>query len=88
MMIDGASGAPIISDESGTIVGIWNTWNETGRRCKLNDPCEVSKDGAVRVNHLRRYGQQTWKVYSCLNSQNKIDLSIPGCLLETRTDRH
>lgn len=82
-MIDGASGAPIISNKKDTIVGIWNTWNEKGGQCQLNNPCEVDELGQIKVVYLRRYGQQTWKIYSCLNPKNMIDLTLPGCLLET-----
>lgn len=79
--IGGTSGSPIIKTGTRTVIGVNNTGNESGRQCTMNNPCEVDTGGNIVFVKGYSYGQQTYWVYSCLNSNNEIDLSIPGCLL-------
>lgn len=77
----GTSGSPIISKGTRSVIAIHNTANDNGKRCTLNNPCEVSKKGSIRFSKGRRYGQQTYNIYSCLSPDFDIDLSRPGCAL-------
>ena len=79
--IGGTSGSPIIDSDSRLVVGVNNTANESGRRCSMNNPCEVDENNSVTVRRGATYGQQTYLIYSCLNSQNEFDLQLPGCEL-------
>ena len=80
-IIGGTSGSPVILKGTRQVIGINNTLNENGRRCTMNNPCEVDEEGNVTVDYNRGYGQQTYIFYSCLDSNYKIDLALPGCLL-------
>ncbi len=80
-IIGGTSGSPVILKGTRQVVGINNTLNENGRRCNMNNPCEVDEDGNVTVDHNRGYGQQTYIFYSCLDSDYEIDLTLQGCQL-------
>ena len=79
--IGGTSGSPILLSGSATVIGINNTGNEDGEKCTMNNPCEVDSNGQISYEMGVSYGQQTYWVYSCLNSQNDIDLKTPGCQL-------
>lgn len=79
--IGGTSGSPIIKTGTRTVIGVNNTGNESGSKCTMNNPCEVDTSGNIVFVKGYSYGQQTYWVYSCLNSNNEIDLSVPGCLL-------
>lgn len=79
--IGGTSGSPIVSTDTGELIGINNTGNEDGARCTLNNPCEVDAAGNVTVLSGRSYGQQTYWFTTCLNAGRTIDLSVAGCLL-------
>ncbi len=79
--IGGTSGSPIIAKGTRSVIAINNTWNEDGQRCTVNNPCEVSQDGTVTVLKDKRYGQQTYNIYSCLTPDFRIDTSVQGCLL-------
>ena len=79
--IGGTSGSPIIDSDTRLVVGVNNTANESGRRCSMNNPCEVDENNSVTVRRGATYGQQTYLIYSCLNSQNEFDLQLPGCEL-------
>jgi V8-like Glu-specific endopeptidase len=80
-VIGGTSGSPVVGKGSRTVVAVNNTINESGRKCEVNNPCEVDKDGNVTYQKGRGYAQQTYWIYSCRNSAGKIDLNTPGCLL-------
>ena len=80
-VIGGTSGSPILNVASGEIVGVNNTGNESGERCTMNNPCEVDENGNVRVIRGRGYGQQVFKIYTCLNDSGAIDINEPGCEL-------
>ncbi len=79
--IHGTSGSPILSRNSGKVIGINNTGNDNGEKCTMDNPCEISKDGSVYVEQGRSYGEQTYRFYSCLNEQGKLDLTVSGCEL-------
>lgn len=79
--IGGTSGSPVIERNTRTVIAINNTGNESGQRCTMNNPCEVSEDGTVTVKKGYSYGQQTYDVYTCLNDKFVIDLKKPGCAL-------
>jgi V8-like Glu-specific endopeptidase len=79
--IGGTSGSPIVSTSTGEVIGVNNTGNEDGERCTLNNPCEVDANGNITVDQGAAYGQQTWWLYTCLNSTRGIDLNKSGCLL-------
>ena len=84
-VIGGTSGSPILSVASGDIVGINNTGNESGERCTMNNPCEVDENGNINVIRGRGYGQQLYKVYTCLNGNRAFDLAESTCALPRGT---
>jgi len=79
--IGGTSGSPIVLAGSRTQIGVNNTGNEDGKKCTMNNPCEVDANGTVTFQKGYSYGQQTYWVYSCLNDNNELDLQKEGCLL-------
>lgn len=80
-VIGGTSGSPVVATGSRIVVGVNNTTNESGRRCTMNNPCEVDADGNITYTRGFSYGQQTYTVYTCLNANREIDLSVEGCQL-------
>lgn len=79
--IGGTSGSPIIARGERRVVGINNTSNESGRRCTMNNPCEVNQAGEVLSMKGVRYGQQTYNVYTCLTPDFRFNLNRRGCQL-------
>jgi hypothetical protein len=79
--IGGTSGSPIIARGERKVIAINNTSNEEGKRCALNNPCEVDETGTVTVRKGVRYGQQTFNVYTCLTPSFQFDLNRSGCSL-------
>jgi hypothetical protein len=79
--IGGTSGSPIIDAETREVVGVNNTGNENGRKCTMDNPCEVDEAGNVSVVYKAAYGQETFWIYSCLDAAQHLDLSVAGCLL-------
>jgi V8-like Glu-specific endopeptidase len=77
--IGGTSGSPIILTGTKRVIGVNNTSNESGARCTMNNPCEVSPNGQVFHQKGVRYGQQTYNVYTCLTPDFRIDINRPGC---------
>ena len=77
--IGGTSGSPIIAKGEKRVVGINNTSNESGQKCTMNNPCEVSESGVMTYTKGVRYGQQTYNVYTCLTPDFKFDLSLANC---------
>ncbi len=73
----GTSGSPIILKGTRRVIGINNILNAPG----LPLASEVAEDGTVTVDRNRGYGQQTYILYSCLDSDYKIDLTLQGCWL-------
>jgi len=85
--IGGTSGSPIISLDTKEVVGVNNTGNESGKKCKMNNPCEVDSNGTITYEKGRSYGQQTYWIYGCLTADRKIDLGIAGCQLAKPTSK-
>lgn len=79
--VGGTSGSPVIDRESGKIVGVNNTGNESGGECTLNNPCEVDENGEITVREGINYGQQVHHLTDCVTTGNKVDLSLPECEL-------
>ncbi|MBC7397673.1 MAG: trypsin-like peptidase domain-containing protein [Bdellovibrionales bacterium] len=79
--IHGTSGSPILSHATGKIIGINNTGNDDGEKCTMDNPCEVSADGGIFYKKGLSYGQETYQIYTCLDSNGKLDLSRNGCML-------
>ena len=77
----GTSGSPVIAKGERVVVGVNNTGNESGKECKMNNPCEIDESGNVTVIKGRGYAQQTYWFYSCLSMDFDIDLAKPGCEL-------
>ena len=80
-VIGGTSGSPIIKSGTRVVIGVNNTRNIDGKRCSMSNPCEVDEKNNITVRKGVSYGQQTYLIYSCLNSKNKFDLKLPGCKL-------
>ncbi len=80
-IIGGTSGSPIVNAGSRTMIGINNTINENGQQCTMDNPCEKNRDGSVIATKGVGYGQQTALIYSCLDSQLRLDLSLATCRL-------
>lgn len=80
-IIHGTSGSPIIDVATKEIVGINNTTNDDGEKCTENNPCEVDENGNIVFEKGASYGQQTYKITTCLNEKNELDLKKEGCLL-------
>jgi hypothetical protein len=77
----GTSGSPIVLKGTREIVGINNTGNDEGKKCTLNNPCEVNETGVITATKGAHYGQQINDVYSCLDRNMKFDIKIPSCEL-------
>ncbi len=83
--IGGTSGSPIIQTGTRTVVGINNTGNEDGKKCTMDNPCEVDEQGNIVVKPGASYGQQTYRVATCLTPDFRIDLTLPNCELYKQT---
>ena len=79
--IGGTSGSPITKAGTKIVIGINNTGNEDGQKCTMNNPCEVDALGNITFTKGVSYGQQTYQIYSCLNTARELDLTVQGCLL-------
>lgn len=79
--IHGTSGSPIISRNTGKVIGINNTGSDSGQQCTMNNPCEVSTNGTVYAEQGLSYGQQTYRFYGCMNESGKLDVNVKGCEL-------
>ncbi|MBS1960536.1 MAG: trypsin-like peptidase domain-containing protein [Bdellovibrionales bacterium] len=79
--IHGTSGSPILSARTHRIVGINNTGNDDGQMCTMDNPCEVDQSGHTFAQKGLSYGQETYQIYTCLNSASQFDLTLPGCKL-------
>jgi hypothetical protein len=76
----GYSGSPIVSRETGLVVGVVNTGYVGGRRC-VDSACEESRRGRIVVRRGMNYGQQTSWLLGCLDAGRTFDLAVPGCRL-------
>ncbi|CAL9439293.1 hypothetical protein SUDANB6_02206 [Streptomyces sp. enrichment culture] len=79
--IGGTSGSPVLDNATGRVVAVNNTGNEDGRRCTVNNPCEVDASGTVTVRPGIGYAQQTYRIPACFGLDNELDLSRAGCVL-------
>jgi V8-like Glu-specific endopeptidase len=77
--IHGTSGSPIVEAGTRNVVGINNTGNDNGEKCTMDNPCEVSKDGTIKVIKDMSYGQQTADLYTCLTPDFQINLKQANC---------
>jgi hypothetical protein len=77
----GTSGSPIVSARTHRVVGINNTGNDNGEQCTMDNPCEVSAEGSISFQKGLKYGQETNRIYSCLDAANHLDLTVAGCEL-------
>jgi len=80
-VIGGTSGSPVIQAGTETVIAINNTINENGKACTVDNPCEIDAQGNMSYAKGNAYSQETYIIYSCLNANNEIDLSKPGCAL-------
>lgn len=80
-VIGGTSGSPVIAAGTRTVVGVNNTTNESGLQCEVNNPCEKDANGKITVLKGIGYAQETFWVYSCLDSNNQLDPNVAGCML-------
>ena len=80
-VMGGTSGSPVFEEGTRTIVAINNTGNESGQKCKVNNPCELNEHGEILAEKGYNYAQQTYWLYSCRNDEGQLDLTVKGCLL-------
>ncbi|MGZ3723069.1 MAG: trypsin-like peptidase domain-containing protein [Bdellovibrionales bacterium] len=80
-VIGGTSGSPVIMAGTRTVIGINNTGNENGQRCTDNNPCEIDQNGNVTYQKGYNYAEETYWIYSCLDSSGQINVSTAGCML-------
>jgi hypothetical protein len=76
----GYSGSPIVSRETGLVVGVANTGYVGGRRC-IDSACEEDRRGRVVMRRGMNYGQQTSWLLGCLDAGRTFDLDVAGCRL-------
>lgn len=80
-VVGGTSGAPLLNTQR-EIIGINNTGTGSGAACSSNVPCEISQDGVIYYSKRgTNYGQQTYLIATCFNSQRQFDLTVPSCQL-------
>lgn len=77
----GTSGSPLISASSGLIIGVNYTGNDSGGRCTYNNPCEVDEHGNITVEEGAGYGDQIYKILTCVDATGNFNLDVQGCLL-------
>jgi hypothetical protein len=77
----GTSGSPVVSRNTREVIAINNTANENGEACTIQNPCEIDADGNLVARQGATYGQQTYLIYSCLDSYFNLSLDQEGCLL-------
>lgn len=80
-VIGGTSGSPIVLTGTRTVVGVNNTGNEDGDMCTMNNPCEIDEMGNKTAVQGYSYAQQTQWFYTCLNSNNEMDMQRADCQL-------
>lgn len=78
----GYSGSPIVSQDTGLVVGVANTGYVGGRRC-IDSACEENRHGRVVMRRHMNYGQQTSWLLGCLDAGRTFDLHAAGCRLAT-----
>ena len=80
-VIGGTSGSPVVLAGSRSVIGVNNTGNDAGEKCTMDNPCEVDENGNITYTKGFSYGQQTYLLYSCLNSNSEVDITLKGCML-------
>ncbi|MEU3493962.1 serine protease [Kitasatospora cineracea] len=80
-IIGGTSGSPVVDVNSGQVVAVNNTINESGESCTLDNPCEVDQNGTVTVHQGIGYAQETYTIPNCFAPGNVLDLTRAGCVL-------
>jgi V8-like Glu-specific endopeptidase len=76
----GYSGSPVVELNTRTVVGLHNTGNNGQLDCSENNPCEQDEAGVLIFRELnRRYAQQVFQFYGCLNEKYEIDVKVKGC---------
>lgn len=80
-VIGGTSGSPVVLAGTRTVVAVNNTGNMDGRRCTMNNPCEIDEEGRVSWEEGLAYAQQIYWLYSCRDGNGRLDTGLPGCLL-------
>ena len=76
----GYSGSPVVELNTRTVVGLHNTGNNGKLDCSDNNPCEQDDSGVLIFRELnRRYAQQVFQFYGCLNDKYEIDIKVAGC---------
>ena len=84
----GTSGSPVILAGTKTVIAVNNTGNESGRRCTMNNPCEVDESGKMTYQKGYSYGQQIFWLYDCRNEDKEtfeFDFDRTGCRLPKPT---
>lgn len=76
----GSSGSAVLDATTGELVAVNSTSNRDGRRCELDNPCEVDGNG-ISVHKGRGYATQTAAITACVGEGNVLDLNRPGCAL-------
>jgi V8-like Glu-specific endopeptidase len=79
--IGGTSGSPVLAAGTRTVIAINNTGNDNGEKCTEDNPCEVNDDGSIYFEKGLSYAQQTALIYSCVNANREIELTMSGCKL-------
>lgn len=78
----GTSGSPVISKETGEVIGINSFSNGfDSEHCIENGICEMAGNDYEISRVESGYATELYQIYSCLNSKRKIDLKKPGCKL-------
>lgn len=77
----GTSGSPLISPETGLIVGVDNTGSDAGKRCVLDNPCEIAADGTISTRRGAEYGQRVDLIRTCVDAAGLFSIDRPGCAL-------
>lgn len=75
------SGSPLISASDNKIVGVFNTANDDGQRCTINNPCEAYSNGDTVVEKGGAYAQRVDQILTCLDSEGRFNVDNPSCLL-------
>lgn len=81
-VIGGTSGSPVIEVGTKIVIAVNNTGNQSGRRCTMNNPCEIDESGNVTYKKGFGYAQQISWVYGCRDVRGKINLNIRDCKLK------
>ncbi len=77
----GQSGSPLISELSGEVIAIHNSFNRDGQLCRLQNPCEINEQGDKNAVHRAAYGQQVAWIYNCLDENFEWSLNERNCKL-------